>query len=124
MKRYCLTLDLKNDTSLIEEYIEWHKKVWPEVIENIKRTGVEHMEIYRLKNRLFMIMETEDSFSFEKKASMDAANEKVQQWEQIMWKYQQSIPGGKEGEKWMLMDKIFSISDYEHVEGFQALSHR
>lgn len=50
------------------------------------------MEIYRISNRLFMIMETEDDFSFEKKTAMDVANPKVKEWEELMWKYQQALP--------------------------------
>jgi len=68
------------------------------------------MEIYRLQNRLFMIMETVDDFSFERKASMDAANVLVQEWEALMWKYQQALPFAKPGEKWMLMEKIFELN--------------
>lgn len=107
MHRYCLALDLKDDASLIAEYEEYHRRVWPEIIKSIKESGIEQMEIYRTGNRLFMIMETEDDFSFEKKASMDAANDKVQEWEKLMWKYQQALPGSKPGEKWRLMEKIF-----------------
>jgi L-rhamnose mutarotase len=109
MKRYCLALDLKNDKSLMEEYIDWHRNVWPEIQKSIFDSGISQMEIYRLGNRLFMIMETADSFSFERKAAMDAANPKVQEWEQLMWKYQQSLPQAESGEKWVLMDKIFSL---------------
>ncbi|HTN19143.1 MAG TPA: L-rhamnose mutarotase [Pelobium sp.] len=124
MKRYCLTLDLKDDSTLIKEYAEWHKNVWPEVVESIKNTGVIEMAIYRLNNRLFMIMETEDSFSFEKKAIMDAENEKVQEWERIMWKYQQEIPGTKAGEKWVLMDNMFSLKKALQLINKQVLNHR
>lgn len=109
MKRYCLALDLKNDPELIKEYETHHRAVWPEIIASIKDSGILHMEIYRIENRLFMIMETADDFSFEKKSEMDAANEKVQQWEELMWKYQQALPSAKPGEKWLLMDKIFSL---------------
>lgn len=109
MKRYCLALDLKNDGMLIREYEEYHKKVWPEILQSIKDAGIRQMEIYRTNNRLFMIMETEDNFSFEKKAAMDGANQKVQEWENLMWKYQQALPGSKPGEKWRLMEKIFSL---------------
>jgi L-rhamnose mutarotase len=55
-------------------------------------------------------MEVNDEFSFEKKGAMDAGNEKVQEWETLMWKYQQALPGAKPGEKWMLMDKIFELN--------------
>jgi L-rhamnose mutarotase len=67
------------------------------------------MEIYRTGNRLFMIMETEEHFSFEQKNKMDASNIKVQEWEQLMWKFQQPLPWAKEGEKWIIMDKIFEL---------------
>lgn len=109
MKRYCLTLDLINDDSLIAEYEAHHRRVWPEILESITNSGISQMEIYRFKNRLFMIMDVNDEFSFEKKADMDAGNAKVQEWETLMWKYQQALPGAKEGEKWMLMDSIFQL---------------
>ncbi|MFA6088037.1 L-rhamnose mutarotase [Mucilaginibacter sp.] len=109
MKRYCLTLDLKDDTSLIAEYEAYHKSVWPEVLDSINGSGIIGMEIYRYDIRLFMIMETTDDFSFENKAAMDADNVKVQEWEQLMWKYQQPVKGAIAGEKWVLMDKIFQL---------------
>jgi L-rhamnose mutarotase len=67
------------------------------------------MEIYRIMDRLFMIMEVNDSFSFDAKGAADAANPKVQEWEQLMWKYQKALPVAKPGEKWLMMDRIFSL---------------
>jgi len=49
-------------------------------------------------------------FTFEKKAARDAANPAVQRWEELMWKYQVAVPGGRPGEKWRLMDRIFSLT--------------
>lgn len=110
MKRFCLALDLKQDAGLINEYEEYHRKVWPEILKSIKDTGIRQMEIYRIENRLFMIMETNDDFTFERKAAMDEENVKVQEWEQLMWKYQEALPGGKPGEKWRLMERIFALN--------------
>ena len=109
--RYCLALDLKNDPELIAGYEQWHADIWPEIRASILVGGITDMEIYRLEDRLFMIMETEEGFSFEKKAAMDAANPAVQRWEELMWKYQSAVPGGGPGEKWRLMDKIFSLTE-------------
>ncbi|CAN5272275.1 L-rhamnose mutarotase [soil metagenome] len=113
MKKYCLALDLKDDAQLIKEYEDHHKTVWPEILQSITGAGITNMEIYRVGNRLFMIMETTDDFSFESKAKSDSSNEKVQQWEQLMWKYQQPLPVAKEGEKWLLMNKIFSLVEQQ-----------
>jgi L-rhamnose mutarotase len=107
--RYCLALDLINDAEKIAAYEAYHKNVWPEILDSIKDSGIISMEIYSLENRLFMIMETDDSFSFETKSISDAQNPKVQEWENLMWNYQQALPFAKAGEKWMLMNKIFSV---------------
>ena len=109
MKRYCLALDLKDNQELIAEYERLHRAVKPEIISSIVNAGITVMDIYRTGNRLFMIMETGDDFSFEHKAAMDAANPKVQEWEQLMWKFQKPLPWAKEGEKWILMDQIFQL---------------
>lgn len=109
MKRYSLTLDLKNDPELIQQYEELHKEVWPEIIQSIKDSGIENMEIYRFENRLFMTMETSDEFSFEKKQQMDLQNPKVQEWENLMWNFQQPLQGSAANEKWKLMDRIFGL---------------
>lgn len=107
MKRYCLALDLKDNDEMIRQYEEHHKAVWPEIIESIKESGILAMEIYRTGNRLFMIMETNDEFSFEKKNQADKANEKVAAWETLMSTFQLPLPWSKAGEKWLLMENIF-----------------
>ena len=109
MKKYCLALDLKDDPKLIAEYEAYHKNVWPEIIKSIRDSGIEVLDIYRTGNRMFMIIEADDNFSFEKKAAMDADDPKVQEWENLMWKFQQALPRTKPGEKWVLMEKIFEL---------------
>ncbi|MCC5908712.1 MAG: L-rhamnose mutarotase [Balneolaceae bacterium] len=111
LKRYCLALDLVDDPELIREYEEYHKKVWPEIEKSIRDAGVVHMDIYRIENRLFMIMETDESFCFQNKAKLDEENQVVQRWEELMSRYQQSLPGSAPGEKWRLMKMIYTLSD-------------
>jgi L-rhamnose mutarotase len=109
MQKFCLALDLVDDEELIAEYERYHQKVWPEIINSIKDSGIHNMEIYRTGNRMFMIIEASDEFSFAKKAAMDASNSKVQAWEELMWTFQQALPWSKPGEKWMLMKKVFQL---------------
>lgn len=108
-RRYCLALDLKDDPQLIEEYKQYHApgQAWPEITQSIADSGIQQMQIYLVGNRMFMIMEVDDTFDFDRKAQMDATNPKVQEWEELMWTFQQALPWAREGEKWMLMDKIF-----------------
>jgi L-rhamnose mutarotase len=108
-QRFCLTLDLKNDPTLIAEYKRYHQKIWSEITKSIKDSGIEDMEIYLLGTRMFMIMEVNERFSFEAKAHIDGTNPKVQEWENLMWKFQQSLPEAKPGEKWLRMERIFKL---------------
>ena len=109
MKRHCFALDLKDDPELILAYKAHHKKVWPEIIKSIKDAGIEKLDIFLVENRLFMIMETHASFSFEAKQKADESNPKVQEWESLMWKYQQALPKAEAGEKWKIMEHIFEL---------------
>jgi L-rhamnose mutarotase len=108
-RRYCLTLDLKNDPNLIAEYKRYHERIWPEISQSIKDSGIQDMEIYLLGTRMFMIMEVTEGFSFEAKADADRNNPKVQEWENLMWRFQQGLPGAKSGEKWLPMERVFKL---------------
>ena len=74
MTRYCFALDLKEDAQSIATYEQYHQSVWPEIIASIKEADIKTLDIYRVANRLFMIMEVGADFSFEKKAAIDAKN--------------------------------------------------
>ncbi|MGX1930939.1 L-rhamnose mutarotase [Flagellimonas sp. 2504JD4-2] len=109
MKRYALALDLRDDPNLIAEYEAYHQAIWPEIEQSILDSGIKRMEIYRLGTRLFMYVEADEHFTFEAKAKEDLNNPKVQEWEELMWKYQQALPIAKPGEKWILMQEIFRL---------------
>jgi L-rhamnose mutarotase len=109
MQKHYLALDLKNDAQLIAEYEKYHEAVWPEVLEQIMASGILSCEIFRVHNRMVMVLETNDDFSFEQKTKDEALNSKVQEWEELMWQYQQAIPGSGVGEKLQVMKKVFGL---------------
>lgn len=109
--RYCLALDLQDDPKLIEQYIKYHQKIWPEITKSIQDSGIEHMEIYHVQDRLLMVMDVNDDFSFDRKAAMDQSNPKVLEWEKLMDQFQKRLPGTPENVKWVLMDKIFDLAE-------------
>jgi L-rhamnose mutarotase len=108
-RRYCLTLDLRDDPALIAEYKRYHEHIWPEIDASLRNCGIQDAEIYLLGTRLFMILEVDDHFSFEAKARADQENAKVREWEELMWKFQKPLPQAKPGEKWLLMERIFKL---------------
>jgi L-rhamnose mutarotase len=111
MPRHCLTLDLKNDEAAITEYKRYHLKIWPEVKKSLFDAGILDMEIYLLGTRMFMIMDADDEFSLSAKAAADAANTKVQEWEAIMGGFQQPLPQARPGQRWVPMERVFSLAE-------------
>lgn len=108
--RYCFALDLKDDPARIAEYESHHKNVWPEVRDSFTRAGIDNVELYRTGNRLFMMLDTNETFTFEKKQQIDEEDEVVQKWEALMGSYQQPLPWAKDNEKWILMKCIFKLN--------------
>ena len=110
-QRLCLALDLKDDPALIAEYCHLHEQIWPQIAASIRDAGIVAMEIWRTGNRLTMVMETSDQFDGAAKAVADTANPKVQEWEQLMWRFQQPLPWADPGQKWVPMERIFNLGD-------------
>ena len=110
-KRFCLTLDLKDDPALIREYCFWHQPehIWPEIPEGIRKIGIIDMEIYLLKNRLFMIIETVQEFDWEKDLAILAELPRQKEWEAFVSKFQETSPDASSANKWKLMERIFKL---------------
>ncbi|MFS2158838.1 L-rhamnose mutarotase [Pseudomonas sp. Pseusp122] len=113
--RYCQVLDLKDDPVLIAEYEMHHQAVWPEVLDHLRLAGVKDMTIWHYQNRLVMLLEASDDFSFERLAAMEASNPKVQEWEQLMWRFQCAI-SGPAGGKWKLSKELFRLSACDAIQ--------
>ena len=106
-KRFCLALDLKNDTELIKEYIWYHTpgNGWPEIAAGIKKSGVEIMDIYHVDNRLFMICEMPVDVDFDEAWQKMGTYERQAEWGALMAKFQQALPGHKL--EWVRMNRIY-----------------
>jgi len=110
-RRFCLALDLRNDEHVIAEYDRYHHAVWPEILQSLRDAGINDMEIYRIENRLFMIIDVTESFTFEAKQAADLKSQIVQKWETLMGTFQQPLRSAKPGEKWLRMTRVFSLKD-------------
>ncbi|MCD2421866.1 L-rhamnose mutarotase [Niabella pedocola] len=111
MKRFCLTLDLKDDPELIGRYDAHHREdqVWPEIISGIRSCGMHTMDIYRAGNRLVMILETADDFDLQAGFEAMAALPRQQEWARLMNAFQQRLSFAKPGEHWVEMKQIFKL---------------
>jgi L-rhamnose mutarotase len=112
--RRVLILDLKDDPELIADYERYHAPggVPSAILESIRASGIEEMEIYRCGNRLVMLMTTSAQFDPEAKAAADAADPDVVAWEALMDRFQQRLPWAPASVKWMEADRIFALSEH------------
>lgn len=112
-KRYCRTLDLRNDAELIARYREAHsqEKVWPEIIKGIRAVGILEMEMYIYHNRVFMIVETPLDFDWDTAMQRLATLPRQQEWEDHMSALQGCVQGQTSDDKWHLMDRMFCLYD-------------
>lgn len=110
--RYALALDLVDDPVRIAEYEQAHVAIWPEVRDHLRAQGVLSMEIYRLGTRLFMVMDVDPAnYSAAAMAQATRDNPAIVRWEALMWTFQAPTPWTPTGEKWVPMDRIFSLTD-------------
>lgn len=110
-KRFCQTLDLRNDPELIATYRHLHSQegVWPEVLAAIRAAGILEMEIYLIGTRLFMIVELPENLSWDEAMERMASQPRQTEWEALTARYQQADPTANSAEKWQLMERIFHL---------------
>ena len=112
MRRYVYALDLVEEPAKIAEYEAWHRadRISPAIVASLKRAGLANLELFRTGNRLVLIVDAPDDYLPDSKAASDARDPDVQAWEALMWNYQRALPWAKPGEKWVLMQTIFSLA--------------
>jgi len=112
-KRYCKTMELRNDLVLIEAYKKAHAKgaAWPEITKGMKEVGIIDMEIYLYGTKLFMIMDTIPDFDHDKAMAELAKKPRQQEWETHMSQFQNTSANATADEKWQLMERIYKMDD-------------
>lgn len=101
MKSFAQVLDLKNDSEIIEKYEKYHRNAWPEVIESLKETGIERMEIFRVGNHLFMYYSAPDDFDPARDfQSYTERAPKAKEWNDLMSTFQQKVPEAGPDDWW------------------------
>ena len=112
-KRFCQTLDLREDPELIQMYRKIHSQehIWAEILAGIKEVGILEMEIYLLGTRLFMIVELPAELDWNEVMSRLSTLPRQDEWEAYTAKFQKADPNSSSSEKWQLMERIFHLYD-------------
>ena|SRR6266540_7158037 len=110
-KRFCKTLELRNDPELIKEYKKAHAKgqAWPEITQGMRDVGILDMEIYLFGTKLFMIMDTVSDFDHDKAMAELAKKPRQSEWEAHMSRFQDASAEASTDQKWQLMERIYKM---------------
>ena len=114
MKRYAYTAMLKDNPEVIRQYEQYHRNVWPEVVEFGRTLGIRRVFIYRYGRQLFMFVETEGDFDLGRGRPEHITQSKVKEWDELMRGFQEPFPGSPEGSTWIEMKEVHAL---DHVVG-------
>ena len=111
VKRYCQTMDLKNDPELIAKYKEAHDRLhaWPEILAGIREVGILEMEIYLIGNHLTMIVDAPADLDWQQAMDQLATLPRQAEWEAFVAKFQGCSADARSEEKWQPMERIFHL---------------
>lgn len=114
MKVYGLTLLLQDDPAKIAAYKQHHQAVWPEVTARIRQFGIREMQIFLLGRRMFMYIETEDSFDPKRDFARINEGARSLEWDNLMRELQERAPEAQPHEWWGEMEHVFDLNWPQH----------
>jgi L-rhamnose mutarotase len=98
------------DPKLQQEYLNYHAtqfKKWPEVANGFCNADFQQLLVFKNGRQLLLVI------SIPKGKSLDELNPKttennprVDEWNKLMAKYQEGIPGTKPGEVWVFFSPL------------------
>jgi L-rhamnose mutarotase len=121
-ERHVFTVNLRDDSGIVEAYRRYHRDVWPEVQASLRRVGVQQMDIYLCGRRLVMVVEMREGLDYRAAfVSHASSSERVAEWESLMKSLQQPPAEAQAGEWWAVMEPVFHLDDETAEE--PAIAH-
>ena len=120
MQRLYFAVDLRDDPGLIAAYERWHRPghIWPEVTAALRARGVAELELFRCGNRLLQVLQHNPTVAARAAgAAPTSSNNRVAEREELMWRFQAPLPFAQPGEKWVPMQRIFSLEETLRARG-------
>lgn len=118
-KTMVYTTDLVNEPALIKVYDSMHSKngIWPELKKANLASGIHEIKIYRVDNRLFMMVTVPADADPSRMDSLYlGADKKIEVWNKMMSNFQRALPGVDTTKKWSSMELIHHYADGEYQQ--------
>jgi L-rhamnose mutarotase len=105
-----LTVNLVADEKMQQEYLNYHTtqfEKWPEISKGFCNAGFQQLLIYKNGRQLVLIISIPKGESLDKlNPKTTENNPRVDEWNKLMAKYQEGIPGTKKGEGWVFLKRL------------------
>jgi len=105
-----LTANLVADTKMQDEYLNYHAtqfQKWPEVSRGFCNAQFQQLLVFKNGRQLMLVISIPKGASLDKLNPLTSKNNpRVDDWNKIMSKYQEGIPGTKKGETWVFLKGV------------------
>lgn len=108
-REIAMTINLKDDSTAIAQYKQYHRRPWPEIEKANRAAGIEKVRIYLQGRRLVMILTVPPDWDQAKAdAAYAGAGPRVKEWGALMEGFQEPLPEAGPGESWLPMESVYS----------------
>jgi len=109
-KELVFVVNLVDDEKKVQEYLDYHKKIWPEVEAGFKKAGYKKIKLYRFNKSIVMMITVPENADLNRMGQVaESYSEKCKAWNELMSKYQVGVAGVAKGQKWAQTEEIYSF---------------
>ena len=105
-----LTANLVADPKMQQEYLDYHAtqfEKWPELSRGFCNADFQQLLIFRNGRQLILVISIPKGESLDKLNPRTTENNpRVNEWNKLMGKYQEGLPGAGTGVKWVFLERI------------------
>jgi hypothetical protein len=105
-----LTANLVADPKMQQEYLDYHAtqfEKWPELSRGFCNADFQQLLIFRNGRQLILVISIPKGESLDKLNPRTTENNpRVNEWNKLMGKYQEGLPGAGAGVKWVFLERI------------------
>ncbi|MBF4470481.1 L-rhamnose mutarotase [Flavobacterium sp. HJJ] len=105
-----LTANLVDDPKMQKEYVDYHAtqfEKWPEIAKGFCNADFQQLQVFKNGRQLMLIISIPKGESLDKlNPKTTENNPRVNDWNNLMKKYQTGIEGAKPDETWIFLNKI------------------